>query len=215
MRASMRWTSAVSPRWKNMPSLVRSALTSSPPVAVATVSERAMRGRAASISAAHSSGESRLPSSTTRGCARAMSTSTVRSPASMRAGAPCSAGSGRAVVGPGPGGAVVAVLACSVSSAAWRATSASQPAWHMASTRAGRSSPSAARSAIHARSAGVTGWRVLMAAPRGGTPGARGPTRRGGRRSPPGRSLRAGAACWGAAGWPSAPSGRARAWRRS
>ena len=215
MRASMRWTSAVSPRWKNMPSLVRSALTSSPPVAVATVSERAMRGRAASISAVHSSGESRLPSSTTRGCARAMSTSTVQSPTSMRVGAPCSAGAGRFVAGVASGEAAVAVSEGKASSAAWRATWASQPAWHMASTRAGKSSPSAARSAIHARSAGVMGWRALMAVPRGETPGARGKMQRGGRRSPPGRSLRAGVVCWRAAGWPSVPSGRARAWRRS
>ena len=46
MRSSITETSPFSPRWKNMPLLVRSALTSSPPVWAATVSERAIRGRA-------------------------------------------------------------------------------------------------------------------------------------------------------------------------
>ena len=44
MRCSMRWISGASPRSKNMPSLVRAALTSLPPLRWSTVSERASRG---------------------------------------------------------------------------------------------------------------------------------------------------------------------------
>ena len=51
MRASMRWISGFSPRSKNMPLLVRSGLSSSPPVAVCTVSERASRGRRRGLAA--------------------------------------------------------------------------------------------------------------------------------------------------------------------
>ena len=54
MRRSMRWISGDSPRSKNMPSLVRAALTSLPPVVLSTVSERARRGRASSTRASHS-----------------------------------------------------------------------------------------------------------------------------------------------------------------
>src|SRR5256885_12752525 len=57
MRSSSWLTMPVSPRWKNMPLLVRSSLISSPPLCVATVSERAMRGRAAAMMASHSSCE--------------------------------------------------------------------------------------------------------------------------------------------------------------
>jgi hypothetical protein len=64
----MARTSSFSPRWKNMPLLVRSALPSSPPVLVATVAERASPRLATAISASHSSSESRPPNTTTRGC---------------------------------------------------------------------------------------------------------------------------------------------------
>ena len=59
--------------WKNMPSLVRAALTSLAPVAVSTVSERARRVRASAISSAHSSAESRSAKTTTRGSVIAIS----------------------------------------------------------------------------------------------------------------------------------------------
>ena len=77
---------------KNMPSLVRAALTSLAPVGVSTVSERARRARASAISSSHSSAESRSPKTTTRGLRIAMTTRDVAvagadataAPASMR-----------------------------------------------------------------------------------------------------------------------------------
>ena len=65
--------------------------------AVSPDEERAMRGSAAAIRASHSSGESRLPNSTTRGLATSISTTTSRSPTSTSSGDSSRAGSGTAV----------------------------------------------------------------------------------------------------------------------
>ena len=177
MRASMRVISSLSPRLKNMPLLVRSGLSSSPPVWVCTVSERAMRGRAAAIRASHSSSLSTPPSTTTLGCVRVASTSTVRSPAltwrgdwlRSRSGTftpfatrapPCSttcAASGTT----GAGG--FGCCAGRVFIRAWLATSRAHPADTMAARIESWECPAAACSRIHCRNSMVMIW--LMSAP--------------------------------------------------
>ena len=168
MRSSMVCTSALSPRWKNMPSLVRSSFTSSPPVWVATVSERAMRGRAAAIRASHSSGERKLPNTTTRGLASCISTCTWRSPAFSRAGESPSKGSGTGTALGSPFCTASSFrCSCSVVSMASAATSSSQPASRMDCSTTGAEKPAWACSMIQRRSSGVMDWaeglRVLVA----------------------------------------------------
>ena len=85
-----------------MPLLVRSSLTSSPPVLVATVSERAIRGLASSISSSHSWSDSRLPNTTIRGLSITFNTWTRRSPASTYSGDSSSRRSGTFTGGGSP-----------------------------------------------------------------------------------------------------------------
>ena len=162
MRASMVFTSSFSPRWKNMPWLVRSSLTSSPPVLVATVSERLMRGLASAISASHSSSDSRPPNTTTRGSAITPSTATWRSPPSRYRGESPTAGSGTFTAGGRP-----CATACwfrwprRVLSMASMATSSSQPEAFIDCSTLSALWPACAWSTIHWRSSGVICWVMV------------------------------------------------------
>src|SRR6185369_10015213 len=157
---------------KNMPSLVRAALTALPPVAVSTVSERVSRERASAISSPHSSAESRSATTTMRGACIAMTTRTSRSPA-------CSVGWPAASVLPGIGRAglfaavaewsigatppLAAAARCSriVVSNAASATASSQPLAFIASTTMSGGWPAAACATIQRRSSAVIGWWAM------------------------------------------------------
>ena len=137
-----------------MPSLVREAFTSLPPVSLITVSDRAMRGRAASTSASHSSSDSRPPKTTTRGLCMVSSTFTSRSCAHSVLGDPASAGSGTRTGGgrpwaTGSAGAWLPRKDCSVWVSASSATSSSQPLLRMAASTASGRQPAWACSMIH------------------------------------------------------------------
>ncbi len=82
-----------------MPSLVRAAFTSLPPVWLSTVSERVSRGRANAISASHSASVSRLPNTSTRGSFMLVSTRTGWPSPITSTGEPVSTGSGTALAG--------------------------------------------------------------------------------------------------------------------
>jgi len=156
----MRVQSSFSPRSKNMPRLVRASLTSLAPVSVLTVSERARRGRASSISWSHSSSDSRPPKTMTRGLFISASTRTSRSPAQSVAGR---ADRPRSGSGTGTGGGSSAWRARSsrkprsVSSSALTATSSRQPLASIDFRTASGCAPAVACSMIHWRSSGVTG----------------------------------------------------------
>ena len=139
MRASMRCTTSFSPRSKNMPSLVRSTFSVSPPVLVSTVSERDRRWRAAAISASHSSADSRLPNTTMRGCLTVCTTCTRRSPASRYSGEFSRFGPGMSVrAGASAPAAASPRLVRSTSASAASVASSRQPAacidWRSAGT---------------------------------------------------------------------------------
>ncbi|MDT4861536.1 hypothetical protein FQZ97_961440 [compost metagenome] len=168
MRASMRRTSSLSPRVKNMPLLVRSGLSSSPPVWVCTVRERARRGRAASMSASHSSSLNSPPSTTTRGSDSVASPRTWRSPASRRNSEGDSLISGRRAATAWDRAGTTAGTTpaprpsprcrrCSrkLSSSAAAASSCRQPTFTMASSTDSGEKPATVCSTIQRRSSGV------------------------------------------------------------
>ena len=165
MRASSKPIKVVSPRWKNMPSLVRTALISSPPVLACTVRDRAMRGRALATSSAHSSSLSKLPRTTMRGLRRVCSTCTCRSPASRYSGESCKSASGtRRGSGKLRSSDCAARCSFSVTSMACTATSSLQPDFCMACTMLCGEQPASAWLVIHWRISEFTGCNSTVSA---------------------------------------------------
>ena len=143
-----------------MPWLVRSPLSSSPPVLMSTVRERDRRGRAAATRAAHSDAVRKLPNTTSSGSCRRCSTVTHLSPASSVSPGSAAATQGRATREGGSAGSVDAQASCAVSRMAWRAAAGCQPASSRALKIASAGRPSAVSAAIHASTSGVTAWKL-------------------------------------------------------
>ena len=162
MRRSIRSISGVSPRSKNMPSLVRAACTSLPPVAVSTVSERTSRGVACAIRPSHSCAVSRSAKITTRG-RRSDITTLTGCPSTTMTLAPSSiCGAGTLEPPPGTASRRLARWPRRVCSIASSATSSCQPLATMALTTSSGRQPASAWAMIQRRNSGVTCWTGVV-----------------------------------------------------
>ena len=224
-----------------MPSLVRAACTSLPPVSFFTVSERARRGCASFIRPSHSASLSSLPKTTTRG-SRKLPTHSTRWPSAInKLDWPSKAGSGKARAGAQAAWASAGCAATggrSTASSAVRAAFSCQPLATMAASTSSGRQPARAWAAIQARSSSVMGcwgcWGCFMGAfccklpgfrcrrrrpsrrhAGAGKPGAAAVWQRGPAHSRRPQKPAARARCAPGFRWRNGPSGRALSWRRN